>query len=300
MLLSMTGYGDARGQSPALSFRFELRSVNNRHLKLTLRAPEPYSLFESEFEKVVRRFVRRGTVLIQLRIDRPGRADDFRLNAVALQSYVRQVAVAWSGLDAKSASAAPLASLLPGVLALPGISVEAGTDVDAETEWPALEAGLVEALTKLQSMRAEEGARMAKQLSEWRLEIAKYLAEIRERQPLVVTAYRDRLRERVKALLADAGTSVGNDDLIREVAVYADRSDIAEEVVRLDSHLQQFADILQREDDSPGRKLEFIAQEMGREANTIGSKAGDMVITRRVVDIKAVMEKIREMLQNVE
>lgn len=300
MLLSMTGYGDARGHTDTLSFRFELRSVNNRHLKLTLRAPEPYSLLESDFEKVVRRFVRRGTVLIQLRIDRLGKAEDFRLNRVAVQSYVRQLAEVWAKLDSVAAATAPLSAVLPGVLALPGVSGEVGTDVDAEAEWPTLEAGLIEALTKLQTMRADEGVRMAAQLSEWRQEISEHLAEIRKRQPLVITGYRDRLRERVKSLIADAGTKVGDDDLIREVAVYADRSDIAEEVVRLDSHLKQFGEILQGDEDAPGRKLEFVAQEMGREANTIGSKAGDVDISRRVVDIKAVMEKIRELLQNVE
>jgi uncharacterized protein (TIGR00255 family) len=296
----MTGYGDSRGQTDALNFRFELRSVNNRHLKITLRAPEPYSLFESEFEKVVRRFVRRGTVLIQLRIDRTSRGEDYRLNGVALQSYVRQITDAWVGLDLATSAMAPLHALLPGVLSLPGVSVAVGSDVDAEAEWPALEAGLTEALTKVQTMRADEGKRMAGQLSEWCQEVAGHLAEIRKRQPVIVTAYRDRLIERVKTLLADSGATVGDHDLVREVAVYADRADIAEEVVRLDSHLQQFAAVLRSEDDGPGRKLEFVAQEMGREINTMGSKAGDTEISRRVVEIKAVMEKIREMLQNVE
>jgi uncharacterized protein (TIGR00255 family) len=296
----MTGYGDARGQTDAFSFRLELRSVNNRHLKITLRAPEPYVLFEAEFEKVVRRFVRRGTILIQLRIDRISRTEDFRLNGVALQSYVRQVVNAWAGLESATSAMAPLEAMLPGVLTLPGVSTTIGADVDTEEEWPALEAGLAEALAKLQAMRAEEGGRMARQLAAWCQEIGGHLAEIRKRQPVIITAYRDRLRERVKSLLADTGAAVTDHDLIREVAVYADRSDIAEEVVRLDSHLQQFAAVLRSDEEGPGRKLEFVAQEIGREINTIGSKAGDTEISRRVVEIKAVMEKIREMLQNVE
>src|SRR3954462_1813038 len=96
----MTGYGEARGQTRELSFRVEVRSVNNRHLKLTLRAPEPYNLLEAEFEKIVRRFVRRGTVLIQLHLDRASREADYRVNATALQSYLRQIHAAWSGIEA--------------------------------------------------------------------------------------------------------------------------------------------------------------------------------------------------------
>ncbi|MBX7103433.1 MAG: YicC family protein [Gemmataceae bacterium] len=298
MLLSMTGFGESRGGAAALAYRFEVRSVNNRHLKLNLRAPEPYGLFEAEFEKVVRRFVRRGTILIQLRIDRQSRGEDFRLNKVALQSYVRQIADAWGGLE--SSNRPTLESMLQGVLALPGVTGEQGNTADAESEWPILEAGLADALTRLQAMRADEGGRMATQLEAWRNEIMGHVDVVRDRQPTVAAGFRDRLRERVKNLLADNAAQLRDEDLAREVALYADRSDIAEEIVRLDSHLAQFGEVLRGNDDSIGRKLEFVAQEMGRETNTMGAKAGDIEISRQVVAIKAVLEKIREMLQNVE
>jgi uncharacterized protein (TIGR00255 family) len=294
----MTGYGESRGRTDGIAYRFEVRSVNNRHLKLTLRAPEPWGLLESEFEKVVRRFCRRGNVFVQLRIDRRSRADDYRLNPVALTSYIGQIAGIWHELD--PANRPTLESLAHGVLALPGVTVEEGLETDTEAEWPALERGLTDALTQLQAMRAEEGARMGAQLADWRREIAEQLDAIRLRQPAVVAGFRDRLRERVRMLLGDAPVQIGNDDLAREVALFADRSDIAEEIVRLASHLDQFAEVLGGRDDSPGRKLEFIAQEMGRETNTIGAKAGDVEVSRCVVTIKSILEKIREVLQNLE
>jgi uncharacterized protein (TIGR00255 family) len=115
----------------------------------------------------------------------------------------------------------------------------------------------------------------------------------------VADSYRDRLLERVRALLSELDVEIDRSDLIKEVAIFAERSDIAEEVVRLSSHLEQFQDIL-NEPESPGRKLEFLTQEMFRETNTIGSKAGDVDISRQVVEIKGILEKIRELVQNVE
>src|SRR5205085_9210539 len=121
----------------------------------------------------------------------------------------------------------------------------------------------------------------------------------RHRAPKCVDAYRDRLHERVRATLAEHDVEIDRSDLIKEVAVFSERSDISEEVVRLASHLDQFLEIM-NEPESPGRKLEFLAQEMFREANTIGSKASDVEISRHVVEIKGTLEKIRELVQNIE
>ena len=129
--------------------------------------------------------------------------------------------------------------------------------------------------------------------------IGKHLDAIRERAPRVVTAFRERLLERVRGLLTELDVKLDRSDLIKEVSIFAERSDIAEEVVRLASHLEQFQEII-HEDESAGRKLEFLTQEMGREANTIGSKASDVEISREVVEIKGALEKIRELVQNIE
>jgi uncharacterized protein (TIGR00255 family) len=293
----MTGHGAARGQTDALNVAVEVRSVNNRYLKLTLRAPEPFNLLEAEFEKVIRRFVRRGTILVQLRIERPASVHDFRINVTALQSYLQQIRSACAAMTPPT-DAEPL---LGQVLSLPGVAPEPGALVSpVEDEWPAIERVVVEALERLQAFRREEGARMARELLTYRDEIARWLETIRAQAPHTVAALRDRLLERVRGLLAESGAAVSSTDLIREVAIGAERGDVAEEVVRLNSHLEQFERIVRTESDAPGRKLEFVVQEMGRETNTIGSKANDVEVSKHVVEIKATLEKVRELIQNVE
>ena len=140
---------------------------------------------------------------------------------------------------------------------------------------------------------------MGQELMQHRTTIADHLEKIRQRAPAVVEIYRDKLHDRVRKLLAELDVEIDKTDLIKEVAIFAERSDIAEEVVRLASHLDQYRDML-NEAESPGRKLEFLTQEMFRETNTIGSKASDVEISRHVVEIKGTLEKIRELVQNVE
>lgn len=296
MLLSMTGYGEARYQSDALTVAIELRALNNRYLKVSVRATEPYNLLEPEFEKVVRRVVRRGTVQVHLRCERQYAPHDFRINATALRSYIGQLREVCEELGLGDTSEA----LLGQVLALPGVAAEPGSIAfDITDEWPVIERTLEEALAKLQGMRQEEGRAMAQEFLQLRDFIASELARIRQQAPLVAGAFRDRLLERVRSLLTELDVKLDRSDLIKEVAIFAERSDIAEEVVRLASHLDQFQEIM-NEPESPGRKLEFLTQEMFREANTIGSKAGDVEISRHVVEIKGALEKVRELVQNVE
>jgi uncharacterized protein (TIGR00255 family) len=290
----MTGYGEARYQSDQLTVALELRALNNRYLKISLRALEPYNLLEPEFEKVIRRTVRRGTIQVHLHCRRQHAPGDFQINAVALKSYVEQLRSLGEGLGISREV------LLAQALALPGVVPEPGNATfSIDEEWPVLERVLEEALGRLQAMRQEEGRAMAQELLQMRDHIALHLNKIREQAPNVAVAYRDRLLERVRKLLAELDVQIDRSDLIKEVSIFAERSDIAEEVVRLASHLDQFQDIM-NEPESPGRKLEFLTQEMFREANTIGSKASDVEISRHVVEIKGTLEKIRELVQNVE
>ena len=292
----MTGYGEARYESDALNLAIELRALNNRYLKVSVRAAEPYNLLEPEFEKVVRRTVRRGTVQIHLRVQRQYAPQDFQINATALRSYVSQIRGMAQDLGARDRGD----SLLGQVLALPGVVPEPGNAAfSLEEEWPLLEKVLDEALGRLQAMRQEEGRAMAQELLQLRDHIASHLAQIRAKAPGVAESYRDRLLDRVRNLLTELDVKIDRSDLIKEVSIFAERSDIAEEVVRLASHLDQFQDIM-NEAESTGRKLEFLTQEMFREANTIGSKAGDVEISRHVVEIKGTLEKIRELVQNIE
>ncbi len=296
MLLSMTGFGEAHYQGDSLSLAVELRALNNRHLKISLRAAEPYHLLEPEFEKVIRRVIRRGTLQVHLRYDREAAPGDFRINKAALQNYLSQLDSVIR--DMKLGERGQV--LLSQVLTLPGVVAEPGSQTERlHEDWPTVEKVLEQALERLQKMRRDEGQAMAAELLGYRDAIRTDLKMIRERIPHVTTAYRDRLFERVQAFLGEHDLKLDRNDLIKEVSIFSERSDIAEEVTRLDSHLDQFRDMM-NEPESPGRKLDFLTQEMFREVNTIGSKANDVEISRRVVEIKGTLEKIRELVQNVE
>ncbi len=296
VLLSMTGYGEARFQSDHLVLSIELRALNNRYLKVSVRAPEPYNLLEAEFEKVIRRHVKRGTLQVQLRCERQAAPQDFRINAVALASYVRQVRELTPQLGLADGSDALLRadSHVAGSRSRTG-----GLSAFPARRLADHRKSLGGGINRLQSMRQDEGRAMAAELLGHRDAIAAQLNVIRDRAATLAPAFRDRLFERVRGLLQELNASIDKSDLIREVSIFAERSDIAEEVMRLAAHLDHFQEIM-NEGESPGRKLEFLVQEMSRETNTIGSKASDVDISRHVVDIKGTLEKIRELVQNVE
>jgi len=288
----MTGFGEARHHEPRCTIAVELRTVNNRHFKLTARISDSHAILEPALEQLVREKVKRGTVQVSLRIDRPRRPEDYRVNVVALASYQDQL---------ERLRGAGLGPLDPAqLLVLPGVVEEARVDDQApDRDWPAIAAVVNEALGELEAARAQEGRAMAAELSALCRAIGAQLNQIGERAPLVVKTIQTRLLERVRVLVHDSGVSVSPNDLAREIAILADRSDISEEMVRLRAHLAQFEAVLGAAESS-GRKLEFVAQEMGREINTIGSKASDVEISRSVLEVKALLEKIRELVQNVE
>lgn len=292
----MTGYGEGSYSGERLQIGVELRAVNNRYLKVSLRAIEPYNLLEPEVERALRKTIKRGTIQVHLRVQRPAAAQDYQINAVALRSYLSQLQALAGELGLPDHGQAMLAQ----ALALPGVVPEpAAGGLNLEEEWPHFEAALDQAVQRMQQMRQDEGRAMANQLLSLRDQIAAELAKVRARTPHVADAYRERLLERVRVLLSELDVQIDRKDLIREVAIFAERSDISEEVVRLASHLEQFQEVV-NEPESGGRKLEFLTQEMFRETNTIGSKASDVDISRHVVEIKGALERIRELVQNVE
>jgi uncharacterized protein (TIGR00255 family) len=288
----MTGFGEARLQDQRWTIVVEVRTVNNRHFKLSAKISEMYAMIEPALEQLVREKVRRGTVQVSVRVDRPRRAEDYRLNLVALGSYRDQL----TGLRGCDEPALDLAQLL----VLPGVVDDSRVaDQVPEDDWPQIALVVSEALAKLQSARGAEGRAMAAELIALGRGVEEQLGLIAERAPVVAQSHLKRLAERVGALVADQGVTIEPKDLAREVAILADRSDISEEIVRLRAHLAQYFATID-EPESSGRKLEFICQELGREINTIGSKAGDVAISRFVVEVKALLEKIRELVQNVE
>lgn len=290
----MTGFGEARGQSNGIAVVVEVRAINSRHLKLSFRASEGYAALEPEVEAVTRDVVRRGTVQLNLRVERTATTEDYRINTAVVENYRRQLETYTGRSEWNDPDDLRMLLTLPGA-----IDERGGAERDPREDWPVIEPVLREALQALSKMRAEEGVALAADLAHNGRQILEFLDAVAKRAPVVVQSYQSRLTQRVAQALSDLNVTVQPADLLREIALFADRSDISEEIVRLRSHLQQYEAALMLPESS-GRKLEFIAQEMGREVNTIGSKANDGEISRLVVEIKTALERIREQIQNVE
>lgn len=294
MLLSMTGFGEARRETDAISVAVEVRAVNNRYLKVSTRAPDAYAAFESEVERIVRRKVTRGTVNVTIRATLVGFDAMTRLNTAALQAYWEQLKAASSAVGAR------MPDDCTSLLSLPNVASESDDVAESlRDHWETVAEAIDEAVVSMNSFRRTEGESMTTDLRAQCEIIAEELAGVRDRAPEVVTEYRDKILERVREMVAGANVKVEEHDVIREVSVFAERCDINEEITRLQSHLEQFDKFL-KQDRSQGRKLEFLIQEMFRETNTIGSKANNVAIAHSVVEMKSAIEKMREMVQNVE
>lgn len=296
MLLSMTGFGTGRADHAGTSVSVELRTVNNRHLKVSVRGTEPYPRWDAEFEKVLRTHVRRGTVTVHVRVERAAGRSAYELDLGTLNHYLRQLEPVASLLTPAAAT-----GLYAGVLSLPGVAPDDADGLtDHADEWRVVTNALELAARHLTATRRAEGTEMARELRALLSQIEERLQAVRELGPAVAAEYRRKILERVRLSLSDSGTTVDENNLIREVAIFADRSDISEEQTRLTGHISGFRDVLGGDGEGAGRRLEFLVQEMGREANTMGSKAGNAEISRHVVEIKATLEKIRELVLNIE
>ena len=216
------------------------------------------------------------------------------IDEAVLKQYIEKLA----RISQRHPVAAPTLDCL---LQLPGVMKEPATDAtEHQSEWSVVEQTISEAMQRLQQMRKAEGASMLEDLQGNCREIASHIKAVEQRSPQVVAGYRQRLTDRINSWLAENElANIQSADVIREVGLFTERCDTSEETVRLASHLIQFVDIC-RANESQGRKLEFVIQEMFREANTIGSKANDAEISKRVVEIKTRIERMREMVQNVE
>ena len=294
MLLSMTGFGEARRETDAINVAVEVRAVNNRYLKVMTRSPEAYTAFETEVERVVRKHVTRGTINVTIRASLVGRAAAIQINRDALSAYWEQLNSLSEELKVNNPAD------LTALLGMPDAITEgADKTMSLREHWPTVAEILGEAVENLNKFRHTEGESMAADLETQCGVIKTELKGIVEKVPTVVKDYRDRLLERVRDMVSELNVSVEANDLIREVSVFADRCDINEEIKRLESHIEQFGAFL-KESTSQGRKLEFLIQEMFRETNTIGSKANNIQIAHAVVEMKSAIEKMKEMVQNIE
>jgi uncharacterized protein (TIGR00255 family) len=294
MLNSMTGYGEATDEFDGVSYSVEIKAVNNRYLKTIIKLPEGTAFLEDEIDKELRRRLSRGTINYVLRLKAVSDNPLFEIDETALRSVVTKLNAVSTSVGIQGAI--DLASLLN----LPGMIQPVLPDEEHIGRIKEFVLRLTaKAIEKLGRMRAAEGVFLEADLKKHCDAMQKELDIIRGCSGTVTQDYAKKLRKRVDELLAEAKLKLDEQTLAREVAILADRSDIAEEITRLDAHLQQFAQICQT-DGQAGRRLDFLSQEMLREANTVASKAGDAQIARSVVDIKCLIERIKEQIQNVE
>ena len=290
----MTGYGRGECAQDGFKVTVELSSVNRKQTEISVYLPRELEALESRIRDEINRRVARGrlTVKVSMHAADGSSTGRVRLNVPLAKAYARELNRLAKEL--KLAGAVTIEALLraPGVLQ---------TDeelTDAETFWPAVEKSLNKGLDALVKMREREGTHLTRDLQKRIAVVEKSVERVQKQAPEVVKRFQEQLRERIK----NAGLELpGVDDerLLKEVVYFADRSDISEEVTRLQSHFQQFEDCLKSRE-PVGRTLDFLAQEMNREVNTIGSKANDALISREVVTLKAELEKFREQVQNVE
>ena len=289
----MTGFGEARATNERRVVSVEIRSVNNRHLKVSVRAPDSFLSLENDIERLIRQSVQRGTVNVSVRVDRMDGSAAGGINLDLLKSY-------WTQLQRLSLELhVPPPHDLAAIVTLPGVIGEERSRSLDESDWPLVQQALEQALKVFHEFRVREGQSMHDEMSSLCDTMAASTNTVAVRAPLIVSEYRTRLKSRLEDLLRESGVEVDDHALIRETAMFADRCDVTEEVSRLRAHISQFRALIDGPN-SPGRKLDFLCQEMLREVNTIGSKANDTDTAHTVVEAKSALEKIRELVQNIE
>ena len=285
----MTGHGQASAQNDQVRVVAEIKSVNNRFLKTNVHS-DLDTEHQSKLETLIKQKIKRGSVNLRVKTQLLDSSDECKLNESAIRSYWLQLSEI-----AGSSQSVNVESLLH----LPGVIDNSIDDSMNEIVWPVAQQAVEEALEKLNQMRTTEGEVMQKDMLANAELIAQGLKSVEQLAPRVIEGYSRRMTDRINSLLADHDVSIEPTAIIKEVGVFAEKVDVSEETVRLGSHVDQFKKIANAKQ-SDGKKLDFVVQEMLRETNTIGSKANDVEIANNVVSIKTAIERIREMVQNVE
>ena len=292
MIKSMTGYGGAKGELDAIAVTAELKSVNNRYLDVSVRLPKSCLFAEEAVRAAVAEKISRGKVDVFITVD-TSKAEQavIRVNENLAEAYLRAV----RGTAEKYGLDGEVSAL--NLVRFPEVLSTEKTDTDRDAVSRAIGAVLGQALEEFDGMRVREGRKLAEDISGKLDALEKLVSAVEARSPQTVAEYREKLLGRMREVLAD--TAVDEGRILQEAAIYADKVAVDEETVRLRSHIAQFRQMLAA--GSPaGRKLDFLTQEMNREANTTGSKCADSAIAKTVIDMKAELEKIREQIQNIE
>ena len=294
MIRSMTGYGRFQSTVDSMNITVELKSVNHRYFEFNSRVPRNYGFLEEKLKSFVNSRVSRGKVECYVSIENLEDDDvEIAVNHSLATSYCGALKELADRLELNLRDD----NIMSSLTRYNDIFVVHKNDADEEKIWNAVKTVADEAVTKFIDMREQEGIKLKNDVLYRADLILNKVSEIEKRSPETVKEYNDRLLARINEFLSDV--QVDEQRLLTECAIFADKVAVAEETVRLRSHIDQLRQFL-NSDEAVGRKIDFLVQEMNREANTIGSKAQDVTIARNVIDIKAEIEKIREQIQNIE
>ena len=294
MIKSMTGFGRSEYNDGKRNIIVEIKSVNHRYSDITVKMPRRYSFVEDKIKTTVKEKIKRGKVDVSIMVENLTENDvNIKLKTMVAQQYFDNLRALQEGFDVSGDISLQMLAGMPDVL-------KSIPDVDDEEEMTkCILAPVKEACVNLEKMRGIEGEKLAADLV-MRGDIIKGLVDqIEERADLVPKAYTEKLRERIKELIGGS-VAIPEDRILVEAAIFADKCNITEELTRLNSHMDQLKSIISKSSQPDGKKLDFLVQEMNREANTIGSKANDIEITNLMLQVKAEIEKIREQVQNIE
>jgi len=293
MISSMTGYGRGEAKDESRSFLVEIKSVNHRYNDIIIRMPKKLSSFEEKIRKIIKDSVKRGRIEVYITLEESKDEEIIiKPNLNIIEQYFNSLKEIKEKLQIEDEISLYHLTRFPDTFTIEN------KEEEEDIIWEFLSSALNEALESLISMRKAEGLKLTEDIRNRSMKIQKIVKEIESRTPIIVKEYRTKLFERIKELTEDT-IEIDEERIALEVSIYADKSNIAEEIVRLFSHLDQLNNIT-GESGAVGRKLDFLIQEMNREINTIGSKSSDINISSMVIEIKSELEKIREQVQNIE
>ncbi len=294
MIKSMTGFGRAEYSDEKRNVIVEIRSVNHRYCDISVRMPRRYSFAEEKIKAAIKETVKRGKLDVSVIVDNVAESDvTVNLNQMVAKQYYENLKMLQDAFDVSGEITLEYLASLPDVL-------KAVPDVEDEEEvTEALLIPVRRAVEDFDRMRTVEGAKLAEDLIARGNTVAALVSQVEKLSPDAVSHYAGKLKERIEELL-EGNAEVPEDRILVEAAVFAEKADVTEEMVRLRSHCVQLEKIITSSGKPEGKKLDFLVQEMNREANTTGSKANFIDITNIVIEMKSEIEKIREQVQNIE
>ena len=293
MIKSMTGFGRSQLNENGYTISCEIKGVNHRYFDPHIRMPRRYTILEDKVKEKIKQYVHRGRLEISINIEKTAESTrNIKVDKGLAMAYHRSLKDLAENLNI------PADFKLIDIFRLPDVYSLEDAEENLELTWQSLEKSLMQAIDGLLEMRTREGQNL---LTDLLLRTDFILNEVKKlelRSPLLTQEYQEKLRNRIREMIAQE--TVDESRVLQEVAIFADRVSITEEIVRLQSHVKQFNEVLNNGDEAVGRKSDFLVQEMFREINTVASKANDIEMGQIVIGVKAELEKIREQLQNIE